>query len=78
MLVANDSHGDATLAALDGDYDLVSVYPRIGQRKLRQADLDDYFVPKAGDPPTRERVLAKGRGGAYTKQAASYVFRRVA
>ena len=76
LLVANDSHGDATLAALDADYELVAVYPRAGQKKLKERDLGSYFVPKS-TAPTRENVLATGRGTAYTKQAASYVFRRV-
>ena len=78
VLVANDSHGDASLAALDDDYALVAVIARRGGRhRLTDQDLHTYFVPRSGKQVTRVAIERTGRGLAYTKSPAAYVFRRV-
>ena len=79
ILVANDSHGDASLASLDDAYELVAVITqRAGKHRLSENNLRTYFVPKHGKPVTREAIERTGRGVAYTKSPAAYVFQRVA
>ena len=78
ILVANDSHGDASLAALDDDYALIAVIPRRGgKHRLTDQDLHTYFVPRSGKQATHAAIERTGRGFAYTKSPAAYVFRRV-
>jgi len=76
LLLANASHGDASLAALDPDLQLVAaVLHRDSRYRLDDGDLDRYLVPKnprAADPALIRR---QGRGIAYTKPAFAYVFR---
>ena len=74
-LLANNSHGDAGLAALDPDFTLVAVVKRRGERfTLSFADLDAYFVPKKKIEITEEALLALGRGLGYTRSPFAYVF----
>lgn len=79
LLLANTSHGDACLAALDPALRLVAaVHHRAGRYRLDTAGLDSYLVPKrrsAADPDTIRR---QGRGVAYTRTAFAYVFESVA
>ena len=78
VLVANNSHGDASLASLDDDYALAgAVTRRAGKHRLSEQHLRAYFVPRAGEPVTREVIERTGRGAAYTRSPAAYVFRRV-
>ncbi len=78
LLLANTSHGDASLAALDPALRLVAaVHHRADKYRLDTADLDSYLIPKrpsAADPDTIRR---QGRGIAYTKTAFAYVFELV-
>lgn len=76
-LVANNSHGDASMAALDPDYHLVAVYRRRGERFTFSTDsLDSYMVPKSGLQPSRAELRRSMRGPAFTRTVAGYVFRR--
>ena len=78
MLLANNSHGDASMAWLDPDYALTAAINRRGERfSLRESDLGSYFVPKRDLTVTREHLERTKRGVAYTRRAYSYVFRRV-
>ncbi len=78
LLLANSSHGDAAMAALDDRYRLVGVVTaRDGRHKLRTTDLDTYMVPKRDQDVTVESLHQSGRGIAYTKQAFAYLFERV-
>ena len=78
ILVANNSHGDASLASLDPDYELIGVVTlRSGVHKIRDDRLDQYFVPKSGREVLREDIERSGRGAAYTKSPTMYIFRRV-
>ncbi|WP_222861869.1 phospholipase D-like domain-containing protein [Arthrobacter echini] len=74
-LLANTSHGDASLAALDPVLRLVAtVHQRDGGYRLDTAGLDGYLIPRrpsAADPDTIRR---QGRGIAYTRTAFAYVF----
>jgi hypothetical protein len=77
-LVANNSHGDASMAALDPDWQLVAVYQRRGERFTVTSDeLDTYMIPKRGHRPTEEELEATMRGVAFTRRAAGYVFSRL-
>lgn len=76
ILVCNNSHGDASLAALDGDYSLIAVIKRNGENfRIIEDDLDSYFVKKDGSPIDREKVKRKMRGENFTKKGYAYVFR---
>lgn len=80
VLVANDSHGDASMAALDGDYVLDSVLTHRSERyRLTQQGLGDYFAPKSRSKTeiTLAYLFKHQRGPSYMKTADAYVFRRV-
>lgn len=78
MLLANDSHGDASMAFLDEDYQLVGVVLEVdGKCRVSEANIDTYFVAKAGKTPTKAGLEATQRGAAYQKNADAYLFRRV-
>jgi SAM-dependent methyltransferase len=82
ILVANNSHADAGLAGTDGDYELVGVIRKRGERyRLSTDDLEAYLVPKSADVPSkpselREYLKNRRRGVAYRKRASHYVFRK--
>lgn len=79
LLVANDSHGDASLASLDPDYECVAVVTESERGyALGEKDLDAYFVPKSGREVSRQDIETSGRGATYTLVPAMYVFRRTA
>lgn len=76
-LVANNSHGDASMAMLDPGWQFVAaVVSRSGEYAVRSDGLDRYLVPKRGDPPTREQLHQTNRGVAFTTPAFAYVFQR--
>lgn len=78
-LLANNSHGDASLAALDERYRLAGAFQRRKQRfSLDRENLEKYLVPKSGQAVDRESLLASGRGVGYTHPASAYLFQRVA
>ncbi|MCB8943719.1 MAG: hypothetical protein H6658_08180 [Ardenticatenaceae bacterium] len=78
-LLANNSHGDAGVAALDGDYVLkAAVFLRQGQYCLSDQNLDAYFLPKSSQVSlTQEYLLELGKGIGYTKTATAYLFQRI-
>lgn len=82
ILIANNSHGDAGLAACDPDFELAGVIHRRGERfRLSHDELSEYFIPKSNRLPTDRDELRKyikelGRGIGYTKTATDYLFRR--
>ncbi len=77
LFLANSSHGDASLAALDPDLELVGVIQHRGDRyRLDAHDLDAYLQPKKPETARADLILASGRGIAYTRPAFAYLFRR--
>ncbi len=77
-LLANPSHGDVALAAVDDRYRLVAVVQsRRSGYVVRSDGLDQYLVPKRPTPVTADEIRASGRGVAYTKSAFAYLFERV-
>ncbi|GAA1464608.1 class I SAM-dependent methyltransferase [Microbacterium thalassium] len=77
LLVANTSHGDASLAALDPDLTLVAaVQHRGGRYRLDTTGLDRYLVPRKPSEADPDRIRDRGRGISYTRSAFAYVFLR--
>jgi len=76
-LVANNSHGDASMASIDPDLEFVAaIKHRSGHYWLDSRELDSYFVPKRDVEVTPELLRSTGRGVGYTKSASAYVFQR--
>jgi SAM-dependent methyltransferase len=74
--LANTSHGDASLAALDPILRLAAaVHQRGGSYRLDTENLDSYLIPKRPSAADPETIRRQGRGIAYTKTAFAYVFR---
>lgn len=78
-LVCNNSHGDATMAALDPDYEFIAVYSRKTDEEFSISDknLTDYLKPKSGIEPTKKQINKTMKGVAYTKSPSGYIFRKV-
>lgn len=76
-LAVNNSHGDASMARLDPDFELVAVYRRRAEHfTFSSQELETYMVPKSGDEPDRVKLEADMRGPAFTRPVAGYVFVR--
>ena len=77
ILLANNSHGDASMARLDDDYNLVAVVKKQGDNyKISDKDLDSYFIPKKPVKVTRSYLEEIQKGIGYTRSASSYIFRK--
>lgn len=79
ILLANDSHGDASMAFLDKSYKLVGVLNKGSDDHytFSKKELDSYFVPKKKLKITK-KLLKKTQGGiVYTKSPTAYIFRRI-
>jgi hypothetical protein len=80
VLVANDSHGDASIALLDSDYVFDAVLTHRGERYcLTHHGLEAYFVPKPKSKTeiTPAYLFKHQRSPGYVKTANAYVFRRM-
>lgn len=79
LLLVNDSHGDATLASIDPDFQLVAVGNQTeGKYTLADTYLDTYFVAKADNTIlTPEWVDKHLRGFKFRRMADVYLFQRV-
>ncbi len=79
LFLANASHGDASLAALDPTLRLVAAVQHRGDTyHLDLGDLDTYLVPTRPASADPEAIRRRGRGVAYTRTAFAYVFRATA
>jgi hypothetical protein len=77
-LLVNNSHGDAGMASLDRDYQLIAAAHRSrGKYRLSTATLEDYFIPKKGIVVTKALLLESGKGVGYTKTAPLYLFQKI-
>ena len=78
LLLANNSHGDAGVAALDEDYQLIAVVNvSSGKYRISENKLEEYFVPKSGKIEiSKEHLIKLHRGIGYKKSASAYIFRR--
>ena len=77
-LLVNNSHGDAGMASIDPDFQLIAtVHKRSGSYRLSDTALNDYFIPKKDIRVTKELLHERKRGIRYTKTAALYLFQEV-
>ena len=78
ILVANDSHADASMAYLDKQhFELIAVYNEESDDlcRIERSDLDKYF--KGSKEQISVKMLEKtGKGPKYSKQASGYIFRK--
>ncbi len=78
LLVANDSHGDASMAYLDDAFRFVgAAHCRNDRCRLDTADLDRYFVPAKPLDITPGYLRKMKRGAAYVRPATCYLFVRI-
>jgi hypothetical protein len=76
-LLVNDSHGDASMASLDPDMELVGVVLEEGVGyQVSTEGLEDYLVPKRGPGPSRASLHQEGRGPSYTQKPFAYLFQK--
>ena len=76
LFLANTSHGDASLAALDSRLELVAAVHHRGDRYRFDCDnLDSYLSPKTPTAADPDAIRRTGRGIAYTRSAFAYLFR---
>jgi hypothetical protein len=77
ILVANNSHGDASMASVDHDFEFVAVIKRRNNNfTFSEDNLNSYFIPKKKIETSREYIERTGRGIGYTKTASVYLFRK--
>lgn len=78
LLLANDSHGDASMASIDPGLELVAVVRRRGGAyRSSNRDLDAYLIPNHDTRVTPELLERTNRGVGYTRSASAYLFRRL-
>ncbi len=78
VLLANNSHGDASMASIDDNFKFVGAVLKTGEKyRLSEKNLEEYFVPKKAVEITEEHLEKIQKGIGYTKTASSYIFRRV-
>ncbi len=78
LLIVNDSHGDASMANLDPDFELVAAVTRRGEEfRVRTDALDEYFKPKRDIELAPELLRESGRGVGYKQVASGYLFRKI-
>ena len=78
ILLANSSHGDASMASIDTDYKFIGVLnKRRNKYAFSEKKLDSYFIPKKPREITREYLEKTKRGVGYTKSPSNYLFRRI-
>ncbi|MGI9616017.1 MAG: hypothetical protein ACR2QO_24100 [Acidimicrobiales bacterium] len=76
-LLVNPSHGDAAMASIDPCLRLVAVVDQRNDSFHLSTDrLDEYLIPRRGTPPTSDELRQLGRGIAYTRSAAVYLFQK--
>jgi len=79
LLLANNSHGDAGVAALDKEYQLVAVANlRNGKHRISENKLEEYFIPKSSKiNVTKEYLLELQKGIGYKESASVYLFKKL-
>ena len=75
ILLCNDSHGDATMARFDKEFEFIGIVDRNSDIKIK--DLEKYFrLPKEREINLKI-VEEKMKGLKYTLDADNYLFRKV-
>ena len=78
ILVCNNSHGDASMASMDPEYELIAIYNRRSDEKfsISSKNLQEYMIPKKKIKATRESIEKTMKGIPYTKSPSGYIFRK--
>jgi hypothetical protein len=78
LLLVNNSHGDAGMAAIDDNYHLIAVFTAKNVKyRIGVNNLDEYFVPKSQVEITKEYLETLQKGIGYKKTASVYLFQKV-
>ena len=78
ILLANNSHGDATMASRDSEFRLCAAVINKGNNfRLVEDNLETYFLPKKVVELSDEDIENRQRGIVYTKTAWAYIFQKV-
>jgi len=72
ILLCNDSHGDATLAYLDDDYEFIGVVE--SNNTIITDELEKYFKFANERQIDRNKVLTKMKGPRYKTHPSNYIF----
>ncbi len=75
ILLCNDSHGDATLAKFDNDFEFIGIVE--SNNKIMSNNLDEYFKLPRDKSIDLDIVRTKMKGLKYIVMADNYIFRRV-
>lgn len=73
--MCNDSHGDATLAFCDPDFDLIGVLDK--SNRIITKDLDLYFKRPKNQSIDLKLVKEKMKGLKYQVMAENYIFEKI-
>ncbi|HML50135.1 MAG TPA: class I SAM-dependent methyltransferase [Propionicimonas sp.] len=77
-LLANNSHGDASIASLDPSLRLVgAIHHGADRYRLRTNNLADFLIPKRPETADLGQIRRAGRGIAFTRSAFAYVFEKL-
>ena len=77
VIIANNSHGDASMAHLDDDFIFFGVINYQNKKYyLKTENLDKFFIPKKNITVTKELLEKTNRGVGYTKPANYYLFKK--
>lgn len=71
ILLCNDSHGDATLAYLYDDFELIGVIDT--RYKILEDHLETYFKYKKDRPIDKDKVLRTMKGPKYSLNPSNYI-----
>jgi hypothetical protein len=78
ILLVNNSHGDASMAFIDPDYQFIGAILRNkGKHRISEKELDTYFIPEKPVEISKAYLEQTQKGIGYQKTASSYLFRRV-
>jgi hypothetical protein len=76
LLLANDSHGDASMAKLDNRFRLIGVINISGSNyEFSQKNLDQFFILKKHYVVTVKKLEEYQKGIDFTKKADFYLFK---
>jgi hypothetical protein len=78
ILLVNNSHGDASMARLDADYNFIAVVKKQGDNySISDKGLGTYFIPKKPVKVTQSYLEEIQRGIGYTRSASSYILKKI-
>lgn len=78
LLLVNSSHGDAAMAYLDDDYEFIGALNQSnGKWSISNKNLEEYFIPKKGNHPTKKEIESSMKGVDYTKSPTNYLFKKI-